>query len=174
MYPLFHFPGIVVQLVRAPPCQGGSCGFEPRQSRRIQSNIAIQLPLFYESWYRGQSRISVPKGIFSFSFAFLIKQIDANFHYFNKKPIEGRKTYVDQYNPWQHYIPYCILRDSDTGSGFLIAPDPGNRIGTRVPYISREHIHKWNSFIVQPKKDLIEIPPGLLFFSRFNYLLFCL
>lgn len=28
-----HFPGIVVQSVRAPPCQGGSCGFEPRQSR---------------------------------------------------------------------------------------------------------------------------------------------
>ena len=25
--------GIVVQLVRAPPCQGGSCGFETRQSR---------------------------------------------------------------------------------------------------------------------------------------------
>ncbi|XAR64811.1 hypothetical protein NMG60_11008658 [Bertholletia excelsa] len=31
-----YFSGIVVQLVRAPPCQGGSCGFEPRQSRRIQ------------------------------------------------------------------------------------------------------------------------------------------
>ena len=30
------FPGIVVQLVRAPPCQGGSYGFEPRQSRRIK------------------------------------------------------------------------------------------------------------------------------------------
>ncbi|KAK4559175.1 hypothetical protein RGQ29_008430 [Quercus rubra] len=27
------FLGIVVQSVRAPPCQGGSCGFEPRQSR---------------------------------------------------------------------------------------------------------------------------------------------
>src|SRR5919202_3538517 len=26
--------GTVVQLVRAPPCHGGSCGFEPRQSRR--------------------------------------------------------------------------------------------------------------------------------------------
>lgn len=25
--------GIVVQLVRVPPCQDGSCGFEPRQSR---------------------------------------------------------------------------------------------------------------------------------------------
>ena len=30
--------GIVVQLVRAPPCQGGSCGFEPRQSRRNKIN----------------------------------------------------------------------------------------------------------------------------------------
>ena len=36
LYTLLHFPGIVVQLVRAPPCQGGSCGFEPRQSRWIQ------------------------------------------------------------------------------------------------------------------------------------------
>ncbi len=26
--------GTVVQLVRAPPCHGGSCGFEPRQSRQ--------------------------------------------------------------------------------------------------------------------------------------------
>ncbi|KAA0057636.1 hypothetical protein E6C27_scaffold44538G00020 [Cucumis melo var. makuwa] len=34
--------GIVVQLVRAPPCQGGSCGFEPRQSR--QNPIVKILP----------------------------------------------------------------------------------------------------------------------------------
>src|SRR5450432_638980 len=62
-----YFPGIVVQLVRAPPCQGGSCGFEPRQSRRIQSmNTSIQLPLFYESWYRGHTQLSFPKGIFFF------------------------------------------------------------------------------------------------------------
>ena len=42
-----YFPGIVVQLVRAPPCQGGSCGFEPRQSRRIQYpiNTSIHLSL---------------------------------------------------------------------------------------------------------------------------------
>nr|AFK34392.1 unknown [Lotus japonicus] len=36
MYAVPFFPGIVVQLVRAPPCQGGSCGFESRQSRWIQ------------------------------------------------------------------------------------------------------------------------------------------
>ncbi len=29
---LYHF-GTVVQLVRAPPCHGGSCEFESRQSR---------------------------------------------------------------------------------------------------------------------------------------------
>jgi hypothetical protein len=28
--------GIVVQLVRAPPCHGGSCEFESRQSRLIK------------------------------------------------------------------------------------------------------------------------------------------
>ncbi|KAJ6800370.1 hypothetical protein M6B38_109430 [Iris pallida] len=32
MYSIY-LVGIVVQLVRAPPCQGGSCGFEPCQSR---------------------------------------------------------------------------------------------------------------------------------------------
>jgi hypothetical protein len=31
--------GTVVQLVRAPPCHGGSCGFEPRQSRVNRTNL---------------------------------------------------------------------------------------------------------------------------------------
>lgn len=30
---------IVVQLVRAPPCQDGSCGFKSRQSRSIEKNL---------------------------------------------------------------------------------------------------------------------------------------
>ncbi len=34
----FIFNGIVVQSVRVPPCQDGSCGFEPRQSRYIGLN----------------------------------------------------------------------------------------------------------------------------------------
>jgi hypothetical protein len=44
--------GIVVQLVRAPPCHGGSCGFEPRQSRieffyeKINDNIFLYLGIF--------------------------------------------------------------------------------------------------------------------------------
>ncbi len=29
------FVGAVAQLVRAPPCHGGGCGFEPRQLRGI-------------------------------------------------------------------------------------------------------------------------------------------
>ncbi|KAL8053661.1 hypothetical protein ABFX02_05G087200 [Erythranthe guttata] len=45
-----YCPEIAVQLVRAPPCQDGSCGFEPRQSRRIQYpiNTSIHFFLFYE------------------------------------------------------------------------------------------------------------------------------
>ena len=37
--------GTVVQLVRAPPCHGGSCGFEPRRSRPKQTRLSK----FYES-----------------------------------------------------------------------------------------------------------------------------
>ena len=29
-----HARGPVVQLVRAPPCHGGGCGFESRQARK--------------------------------------------------------------------------------------------------------------------------------------------
>ena len=37
--------GTVVQLVRAPPCHGGSCGFEPRQSRlKYKSGYAPCFP----------------------------------------------------------------------------------------------------------------------------------
>lgn len=49
LYAFLYFPGIVVQLVRAPPCQGGSCGFEPRQSRRIQLKKYINRSLRFLS-----------------------------------------------------------------------------------------------------------------------------
>lgn len=52
-----------------------------------------------------------------------------------------------------------------TGSGFLIAPDPCNGIWNRVPYVSPEHIHKRNSFLVvrTPQKKWNLIPPWKIF-----------
>lgn len=37
----------VVQLVRAPPCHGGSCGFEPRLSRFMSHTYLISLLIFF-------------------------------------------------------------------------------------------------------------------------------
>ncbi|KAJ6806778.1 hypothetical protein M6B38_105535 [Iris pallida] len=45
MYSIY-LAGIVVQLVRAPPCQGESCGFEPRQSRTRIRRISQFIFLF--------------------------------------------------------------------------------------------------------------------------------
>ena len=62
------FLGIVVQLVRAPPCQGGSCGFEPRQSRR---NGSKNISFFWEKRKKGMNKIS-----FSIKNSYFLKQID--------------------------------------------------------------------------------------------------
>src|SRR2546421_9567392 len=36
LYTLFSSAGALAQLVRAPPCHGGGCGFEPRRLRIVQ------------------------------------------------------------------------------------------------------------------------------------------
>ena len=44
--------GIVVQLVRAPPCHGGSCEFESRQSRiKISLSIRVERITLYYYYY---------------------------------------------------------------------------------------------------------------------------
>ena len=45
LYILFLPSGALAQLVRAPPCHGGGCGFEPR---RLRSLSAISLPPLLE------------------------------------------------------------------------------------------------------------------------------
>lgn len=61
MYVIIDLTGIVVQSVRAPPCQGGSCGFEPRQSRTRTINSSL-----YSLWKRGRHQDLIPSrwGIF--------------------------------------------------------------------------------------------------------------
>ena len=74
-----HLAGIVVQLVRAPPCQGGSCGFEPRQSRTRIRWISQCLSLFFAKGKTGRKMESPVRGggffFFCFCFAFIIRQI---------------------------------------------------------------------------------------------------
>lgn len=70
-----HPAGIVVQLVRAPPCQGGSCGFEPRQSRtRVQWMEKLIFPFSIKKG--AGSKIKYPQGTLTslFYFASLIKE----------------------------------------------------------------------------------------------------
>src|SRR6478735_2671498 len=35
--------GVLAQLVRAPPCHGGGCGFEPRRLRRFHRRLLLVL-----------------------------------------------------------------------------------------------------------------------------------
>ena len=75
LYTSFFFPGIVVQSVRAPPCQVGSCGFEPRQSRpRLGFDESINSSL-QGGTKKDQDLIPSPAGGSFFRFAFLIGQI---------------------------------------------------------------------------------------------------
>lgn len=43
--PILLFIGVVAQLVRAPDCHSGGCGFKPRQFRSITENIMKILQL---------------------------------------------------------------------------------------------------------------------------------
>ena len=42
---LIYSIGTVAQLVRAPPCHGGGCGFEPRQFRNRDVAQLVRAPL---------------------------------------------------------------------------------------------------------------------------------
>ena len=93
-------------------------------------NTLIHLSIFCEK--SDKEQIFIPRGdpysyldfiSFFFSFEFLIKQI-WEFPLLQLVPIDGRETYVHQYNYWQHYIQVS----KRAGSGFLITPDPCNGI----------------------------------------------
>jgi hypothetical protein len=92
-----YFPGIVVQSVRAPPCQGGSCGFEPRQSRPRRCKRSIHLSIFCEE---GRKRVGSNSQREDPSFGFFIKKNGNE----NSTNCDGRNTYVGWYNGRYHHI----------------------------------------------------------------------
>lgn len=48
--------GVVAQSVRSPPCQGGSCGFEPRQSRKNDFLLNLYLNILNNVMYKQGER----------------------------------------------------------------------------------------------------------------------
>ena len=104
-----NFPGIVVQSVRAPPCQGGSCGFEPRQSRPrirwIDQFISVK---------RGDK-----EGLGSNS-----QQEDPSFvsHFSSDKSSQGIKMTITSTDWWRRDICRLVQSGVSPYSGFKEIP----------------------------------------------------
>lgn len=108
MYSIY-LAGIVVQLVRAPPCQGGSCGFEPRQSRTRIRLIEKFIFIFSVKRKIG-SKMKFRWGIFSsfFCFAFLIRQ-RWKFQFLPLVSIYKVESYVYWYNRRYYHIQTILI-----------------------------------------------------------------
>lgn len=108
-----NLTGIVVQSVRAPPCQGGSCGFEPRQSRtRIWwiYQFIFSFSGKMEKWSKQNLIYGEYPYFFCFSFAFLIRQM--KFPFIPLVPINKREAYVDWYNQRSRIALFSNFRDT--------------------------------------------------------------
>lgn len=124
------FPGIVVQSVRAPPCQGGSCGFEPRQSRpRIRWIHQLISPFSAKRGDKEQDLI--PGGsLFLSCFSFRIShRTNMGLSITSTSTDWWGETYVD----WSAVSPYSDFKRDPTGLSFSIAPGPCNRVLIRFP-----------------------------------------
>ena len=148
------FPGIVVQSVRAPPCQGGSCGFEPRQSRpRIRWIHQLISPFSAKRGDKEQDLI--PGGsLFLSCFSFRIS------HRTNM----GLSITSTSTDWWERdicglvqFIIYWHIQDSKRDWVWFFNPiHVCNGIEYLISFY-REHIHKWNSFLVRYKMNFTQL-----------------
>ena len=105
--------GIVVQSVRAPPCQGGSCGFEPRQSRpRIRwiHQFISPFSIFCEGEGQEAEFDSKRWTLFlSFFVSHLSSDKCGNFNYFNQYHLMGeRRMWIED---WAVVSPYSGFQE---------------------------------------------------------------
>ena len=137
-----HFPGIVVQSVRAPPCQGGSCGFEPRQSRpRIRWIHQFISPFSVKRGDKEQDLIPC-------------RRILLSFRIYNRTNYgQGIKITITSTDWWGRDICRLVQSEVSPYSGFKerlvwlfsIVPDQSNRVPICFPGAHK----KWDLFIVR-------------------------
>ena len=144
MYVIIDLTGIVVQSVRAPPCQGGSCGFEPRQSRTRTINSSL-----YSLWKRGRHQDLIPSG---WGIFFLL--LFASYLSSDKSSIDWWGGNIGDWYKWPYYyIKIQLSMERDTClTFFLIVLDQWNGIGCQ--YFYQEYIHKLYWFIVRYRMHL--------------------
>ena len=114
------------------PVKAEAAGSSPVSPDGSNKKIYQFRSLFFVKDFWGKlSRISFPTAIsllfFFFFFTFIING-GISISLTSTDSIDGRQTYVDQYNYWQHKIQDSKRYHTVLGMAFSITPDLSNRV----------------------------------------------